>query len=317
MDVICAGDKMNTSIISKPRVNIIMSTCNGEKYIEEQLQSIYGQTYQNWKLFVRDDGSSDRTLEVLRQHEKKGKLTLYNGSNMGFVKSFFWLLKNSPEADYYSFADQDDLWLDFKIERAVNFLERGGRGRPLLYFSDFDYCDADLNFIKCRSTRNNELSFVEAMADGNRTIGFSCVISKEFKDYLLRSDPTNLFAHDHFMYLLSFVVGTPVYDRVTTVKYRRHGCNTSMARSEYAQLMMWRIKNFLLKENDRFRKMYTELLFNYRDILDDEKKKLLASFIYDYNSFKNRFYKTFYPKRFRQYLVDEVALRMLFLLGRM
>lgn len=308
---------MKSTSNGQPLVIILMSTYNGEQYIEEQLESIYSQTYQNWKLFVRDDGSKDSTVDILKKFQKRGNLILNQGENLGFVKSFFWLLNNAPDADYYSFADQDDKWLDFKIERAVELLEKNKNGEPLLYFSDFDYCDADLNFIEHRTSKKNRLNFVEAIADGNRVIGFSCVVTKSFKDLLAKAKPENIFSHDHFMYLLSFVIGSQIYDRISTTKYRRHGKNASQSRSEFFTLLTWRIKNFVLSENDRFRKMYNEILTCYPEFLDKHKYNLLSAFVNDYNSFRNRMYKFFYPRRFRQYLVDEIPLRILFLMGKM
>jgi len=301
----------------EPFVLIIMSTYNGAKYLEKQLESIYNQTYKNFRLFVRDDGSSDGTVEILKRYETKGALTLTCGENIGFVKSFFWLLKNAPEADYYSFSDQDDEWFDFQIERAVDILSKNDFTAPSLYFSDFDICDADLNSCERRTTKSNELSFVESLADGNRTVGFTCLISGSFKDLVVKADPGNLFSHDHFMYILSFLAGTQIYDRVSTAKYRRHGKNASQSRSEFFRLQLWRVKNFLLKNNDRFRKMYNEILSNYPEFLDDEKKRILLSFVRDYNSLRNRLFKFFYPRRFRQNLMEEFFLRLLFLIGKM
>ncbi len=125
---------MNKTVI------ILLSTYNGEKYIEEQLQSIFAQTHwPNCKLFVRDDGSKDGTVSVLKKYEKQGMLALECGENIGFVRSFFWLINNAPVADYYSFADQDDVWNADKVERAVKMLEDAENDdpqKPQLYFFD-------------------------------------------------------------------------------------------------------------------------------------------------------------------------------------
>ena len=89
----------------KKTVTILLSTYNGEKYLEEQLQSLFKQTYwENCTLFVRDDGSKDGTIDILKKYEKEKKLILNCGENIGFVKSFFWLLNNAPKADFYSFC---------------------------------------------------------------------------------------------------------------------------------------------------------------------------------------------------------------------
>ena len=101
------------------KVAVVLSTYNGEKYVKEQLDSILKQTYKNVEIIVRDDGSKDSTVEIIKEYQEKHKnIKLVVGENLGFIKSFFELLKIA-EADYYSYADQDDIWVKNKIELAV------------------------------------------------------------------------------------------------------------------------------------------------------------------------------------------------------
>ena len=93
------------------KVIILLSAYNGEKYIREQIKSIINQTYSEIKIYVRDDGSKDQTPQILKEFADEGMIKLYLGENIGFVKSFLWLVKNCENADYYAFADQDDVWL--------------------------------------------------------------------------------------------------------------------------------------------------------------------------------------------------------------
>ena len=89
-----------------------MSTYNGEAFVAEQLESIINQTYKNIEIVIRDDGSSDNTVGIIKEYQKKyNNIKLYEGKNVGFVKSFFELL-SLAKADYYSYADQDDVWID-------------------------------------------------------------------------------------------------------------------------------------------------------------------------------------------------------------
>lgn len=91
------------------KVAVIMSTYNGERFIKEQLDSILNQTYKNLEIVVRDDGSKDGTVQIVKEYMKTyPNIVLHEGENLGFIKSFFELL-NLVEADYYSYADQDDV----------------------------------------------------------------------------------------------------------------------------------------------------------------------------------------------------------------
>ena len=107
-----------------PFVSVLMSTYNGEKYIREQIESILNQKKVKVHLLIRDDGSQDSTIEIVKEYANKyPNVSVYAGKNIGIGNSFMELLRNAPEADYYAFADQDDVWLDGKLERAIELIK--------------------------------------------------------------------------------------------------------------------------------------------------------------------------------------------------
>ena len=107
--------------MSRGKVQILMSTYNGEMFLEKQLDSILAQNYPI-ELLIRDDGSSDRTVEIIKRYQKKNKnICLVEGHNLGVISSFFELFRIADEsADYFALADQDDIWFPNKVERAVS-----------------------------------------------------------------------------------------------------------------------------------------------------------------------------------------------------
>ncbi|MBR7166470.1 MAG: glycosyltransferase [Bacteroidaceae bacterium] len=107
-------------------VQVLMSTYNGMQYIREQLQSIYAQQGVDLSLLVRDDGSTDGTLQLLDEEQQAGRLSWYSGKNLGPAFSFWDLLHNAPEAPYYAFCDQDDVWDADKLAVAVAAMEGDG-----------------------------------------------------------------------------------------------------------------------------------------------------------------------------------------------
>ena len=116
------------------------------------------------------------------------------------------------------------------------------------------------------------------------------------------------------MYMLSFCITEPVYERVSTAKYRRHGSNESISLQEKRKLILWRIKNFLFTSDSKFSNMYKVL--EYSDVpMPEEYRKTLHLFTRKKNP-AVQFKKLFFPKRFRQKIIDEIALRFLFLIGR-
>ena len=123
------------------KVAILVSTYNGENYIEEQLNSLINQTYKNIHIYIRDDGSKDTTIEKVKKYEKENKnITLMEAKNLGVVGSFYECLKQAfEEYEYFAYCDQDDKWNEDKIENAINMLEEKKLDSPTLYFSEFNY----------------------------------------------------------------------------------------------------------------------------------------------------------------------------------
>ena len=109
------------------KVTILMSTYNGEKYLEEQIDSLLNQTYKNISILIRDDGSKDNTVHIIKEKKKSNdNITLIEGKNVGFIKSFLELINLAEKSDYYAYCDQDDVWMEEKIQRAVEFFEMCG-----------------------------------------------------------------------------------------------------------------------------------------------------------------------------------------------
>ena len=102
------------------RVDVLVATYNGEKYLREQLDSIINQTYKNIRILISDDCSKDKTQEILQEYEKKDnriKIFLHQ-QNLGSNKNFEFLIKQ-VESKFYMLSDQDDVWLPEKIERTI------------------------------------------------------------------------------------------------------------------------------------------------------------------------------------------------------
>ena len=133
-------------------VTVIMSTYNGSSYLASQLESLLVQKDVAIRLFVRDDGSSDDTVQILQRYAHRFlSLDIVEGENLGATESFhvasqLALEKNDP-ADYYAFCDQDDIWLENKLSIAVNQLSKITSDKPLLYFSNLMMVNNQMDLI--------------------------------------------------------------------------------------------------------------------------------------------------------------------------
>lgn len=299
------------------RVKVLLSAYNGEKYIEEQIESILNQSYKSIELYIRDDGSKDHTPEILQKYEGDDRIHVLMGENVGFIKSFFALIKDCGDADYFAFADQDDVWLPDKISMALEKLEAEAEGEPLLYFSNYDYYDGEMRFKEHGRKPTLEPSFRNALVDC-MTLGFNSVFNKAAHDIMLEHIPEYSCGHDWWTYMICSGMGKVVYDDRVTVKYRRTGDNVSPGGMGFLKFQVWRFKKFFV--NDYFanvRKQLQEFYRLYADKLREEDLKLLRLFSKEKYHLGTALKKVFYPKRFRCGIMDEMFVRFIFLIGKL
>ncbi len=296
------------------KVVVIMSTYNGENYVAEQLDSIINQTYKNIRIIVRDDGSTDNTVNIIKDYQRTyGNIKLYEGENIGFIKSFFELLKTT-EADYYAYADQDDVWMENKIELAVDLLDELDDSKPNMAFGNSDYYDENMKLIS-KGPRNRKFSFLTALF-ACVTQGMTMTVNKTTRDMIIENTPKSCFFHDWWTYLLCIGLGNVAYSNETVVKYRRRKENATSEGQGYIRLLIWRIKNLLFKDGMRDIK---QQMINFKDYyyyqLSDENKKILDLFSEEDYSFSNACKKAFYRGRIRTNIIDDLMIRIIFLMG--
>lgn len=204
-------------------VEILMATYNGEKYLQEQIDSIINQTYKNWILTIRDDGSKDKTLKILEEYKKKDKrikILKDKKGNLGYKKNFEELLFQS-KGEYIFLCDQDDIWKEEKIEIC---LQKIGENQVLHHNARIFYekkTEEDTTLYSLYNYSRNIKNFYKP----NFT-GCCMVVKKSFlKDIL--PIPINYPGHDTWIGLLSCLNSNIVYIDNKLIKYRRHGENTS------------------------------------------------------------------------------------------
>ena len=307
-------------MLQNKKVIVLMATYNGALFIKEQLDSIINQTYDNIEIMVRDDGSTDGTVEILKEYESKQLIQVTYGENIGVINGFFWLVKNAGEGDYYSFADQDDIWLPEKISRAVEHLEKGNNQVPQVYFSNFDFCDSQMNYIGSSPDLKYPQSLVRVLVGTQLAIGFTLVFNAAMKQFIERDAPFDLkiYGHDHWVTLMGLTLGNVVYDPTVTAKYRRHEQNVSNYETNFFELQKERIKHFIVN-NEQKKIIDTIYYFHqlYKDKMNKEDRGKFELFFNREYSFKKAIKKCFYSERYRDKLFDEVAIRVFFLIGMM
>lgn len=218
---------MSASLTTKnPHVNIVLSTYNGERYLAQLLESLYAQSHQNFSLWIRDDGSVDGTLAILKKYATvNANLTLIEGKNIGISQSFLAILAHCPtdSAQFYAFCDQDDVWKPEKLVQALSKLMATKAPATSLYCSRLEYVDSQLVHLGY-SMIPTDFGFENALVE-NVAIGCTIVFGGELKTKIQTANPENLMMHDWWAYLVASGFGAVLYDPDPTILYRQHAHN--------------------------------------------------------------------------------------------
>lgn len=295
--------------MENPKLCILLASYNGEKYISEQLDSIINQTYKNWELIIRDDGSKDETMTILNKYEKTDeriKILRDDKGNLGFLKNFEELLFNAKE-EFVLFSDQDDFWLKNKLEKFVEKikgLDEKVLSKPLLIHCNSLVCDDKLEIIKeefidskIAKKTNSNIYFFEYIVQGSTSMVNKKMI-KESLPFL-----KNVTLHDRYFHLLSQFLGTRVFIDESLVKYRQHERNEIGANRSIIKKIMSK-KYFYVED----RKLIEEIKEKYikclrkRDLNDIEKYLEVT----DRN--KNRLERFWLSKYFQMKLLKRLVL---------
>jgi glycosyltransferase involved in cell wall biosynthesis len=218
-------------------VAILMCTYNGDLYLKEQLDSIQTQDYQDWILYVSDDGSTDQTLPILKNYQAlwgKDKLHILKGPKQGFQKNFISLITSKKiHADFYMLCDQDDVWLPKKITAAILYLQNQDQSRPQLYCGRTSYVTKKLKFIEDSELFLRPRSFhnaiVQSVAGGN-----TMAYNNALKRIPMKFPEVEIISHDWWLYILCELrFGQTYYDPNSYTLYRQHersliGANTTL-----------------------------------------------------------------------------------------
>jgi rhamnosyltransferase len=208
-------------------IAIIMATYNGERYITEQINSIQQQTTKNWKLYIRDDGSKDDTVALIKdlcRTDPRINLVEDDIGNLGFNLNFYQLLSCTTEK-YILFSDQDDFWLPTKIERLIEAIKKaeGTHRKPAIAHSDASVTDENLNITQHRFIGNRGTMGLQGLLIANCVQGSSAIINKELKEIALRHAPKLPF--DFHIALLASIYGNRIFIEEPLSLYRHHSSN--------------------------------------------------------------------------------------------
>lgn len=227
------GTQSNAALDALPirhSIAILLCTMQGQRFLREQLDSIVRQTQATWSIWASDDGSNDDTHMILQEYQAKlgeSRLSMHNGPSEGFVANFLSLTCNaSITADYYAYADQDDIWEPDKLARAAQWLQTVPSHVPALYCGRTRSVNANNQDIGLSPLYTRPPCFANAMVQsiaGGNTMMFNDAARKLLQ---LAGPNVKVVSHDWWVYMVvSGSGGRVFYDPQPTIRYRQHDNN--------------------------------------------------------------------------------------------
>lgn len=301
------------------KVQILLSTYNGTAYLKPLMETLLVQDYPDLEILVRDDGSTDSTVAMLRQYVMtRANISVTVGPNVGFVRSFFTLLQwASPAAEYVAFCDQDDVWLPDKVSRAVQLLRSCPSERPALYCSRVILVDSQLTPIRYSELPRKGLSFSNALVECS-TGGCTIVMNQAARELVLQELPAQALGHDWWLYLVISAFGQIVYDEEPRILYRKHAANTFGVPVGWMERWTLRLRRFVnwgparpvTQQAEEFRRIYGSRL-------SEEHRQVLERFLHSQEHWWDRLRYAFSGDVYRHRTSDHWLLKILIVLKRL
>ncbi|WP_284451862.1 glycosyltransferase family 2 protein [Methylophaga thalassica] len=277
-------------------VYILLAAFNGERFIGEQISSIRSQTYANWKLIIRDDGSTDKTKDIILKHiqsDSRIKLIESDQEQKGCVRNFAVLMAYAKKnhAEYICFSDQDDVWRSEKISILIKQMEalesHFTKTMPMLVYSDLEVVDEQLRLIYTSYMNQQRLSHPEfetlsRLLVENTVTGCAMLINRALLQ-IASPIPNTIIIHDWWVALCAAMTGKLYFVDKPLIKYRQHQNNT-IGLTSYSQIFNPRrflVLNKLIGSHRNFCNTFQqarELLNRTGDISSLERAQYVKDF---------------------------------------
>ena len=301
-----------------PVVCVVIATYNGATYLPELLASLAAQRHRPDQIVLRDDDSSDQSVELVQKWTALNaiSLQLVKGGRLGPCQSFMCALKAANSADIYFFCDQDDVWLPCKISRAVSSVPWGATAQATLYASRLQVVDALLKPTRLSAIPHN-LSFASACCE-NVLTGCTMAFNERFKQEITSYLPVSAVMHDWWFYLFASAARNTelIYDEEPTLLYRQHGANV-LGAGPIGWTAWWaRVCRFFANRRQERSVQLAEFNSYHGDLLQIEASALLNQLLSAKQSIVARLTASLTSPIKRQTIISNVTTRISILVNR-
>ena len=294
-------------------IAILLATYNGGQYLKEQLDSLFAQSNQNFRLVIHDDGSTDDTKHIIGEYRDKypDRIELLYGKPNGSPMINFMYMLSEVEADYYFLCDQDDVWEVNKLERAVGRLEQMQPDQPNVYVHDFWMTDEQLHPLKKYGNCIEQYDFRMAITECLH-MGFSTVFNAEFRRLMLKGDIRRIPTHDWWQELIAMEFGNLYVDDYVGAWHRR--LDSSLSENNLKNRVRWFFHAW--RGGSEIPALAAEFYRVFSKDMPHKDEQILALFVSEKYNLGKAIQKAFYSKRWRTSFASELVMRLLMLTGR-
>ena len=287
----------------------------------QQIDSILNQNIDiPLQLFIRDDGSTDKTVSIIKEIAKNDeRVTLFQSNNIGVVASFFALLKLAHdlpnEYEYFSLSDQDDVWDLDKLKIAIDLLDANNPQIPTLYGSSTRPVNQDLKPIEYKKKGFKPFDFFNTIIQ-IKIPGHTHVMNRALLNIVYDADPSKIYGHDAFIVNAAKICGKLIFDDGAHVSYRQHSGNqlgsSKNGRIKWIENRLSRIKK---GGGAQYARQIEYVINCFGEHLTDEQSREIHRFLESRQSFWKRLKYIRRTKLYRQDSFDTLAFKVMYLCG--
>ena len=297
-----------------PTVAVLLPIFNGEAYLEKQLQSILNQKNVRFKVYIRDDASTDATIKILEKYTEIFEI-FFSEVNIGTSGSLLKLLDTAKEYDYVAFCDQDDIWASDHLSQGVKNLMKTSEENSAFYFPLYNYIDSESNLIRKRMPVGN-IGLSNALVE-NPIIGCGFIFNKSAATRIKNLDLSTNYFLDHQIYFLATLIGKIYQGSKYTVNYRIHKNNqVGISSGHWAQYInivrIFSKLNQIKVQQSAMKKIYLQIIEN----IPRESRILLRTHFraLDSRNMIVRLKYSLHPRFQRRKRLHQIAFKLLFLM---
>ena len=301
---------------SKMRIQVLMPTYNGERFLAEQLDSILAQQgHFELRITVRDDGSTDGTRAILAHYSQAHGVHVVFGERVGVNAAVMALVNGAPDdADLYAFSDQDDVWYPFRLQEAVTAIQARPSGRPLLWTCMEELTDEDLHVL-CAMPRPKLLGDMYNAIIQNKTPGHTQVFNQALRVLLKGYPPQQIFVYDWVLYLLACTFGEVLYCSRSCGKYRQHSANAIGYSANWLAHLLRRLQRLRRGDLRGIAAQQGFYLARYHNSLPEASRHALEGFVHSRGCLLARIRFAFTTRTKRDTWFESLQFRILYILG--